>query len=348
VSYLSGQLGIVPDPTEQETVVSQLTRTIVGNGTPYHYLVQISTSLLLVLAANTAFADFPRLASILARDRFLPRVFQFRGDRLAFSTGIILLSLIAAALIVIFQGSVTELIPLYTIGVFVAFTLSQGGMVVHWWRARATDRQWRIRAAINGVGAVTTAVVSVEVALAKFALGAWMVLVLIPILVLMMWSVFKHYRAVDDALTLERPDQPLPEKLAPHVIVPISRLDRAALSALAFARAMSADVTAVHVTDDREAADLMRHRWRSRHEDIPLVIIESPYRSLIPPLLAYIDAKELQEPGRPVTVVLAEFVPRHLWEYVLHNQTALRLKLRLFFRPNTVVVDVPYRPIEPS
>jgi len=344
VSFLSGQIGIVPDPSEQETVVSQLTRTIVGNGTPFHYFVQISTSLLLVLAANTAFADFPRLASILARDRFLPRMFQLRGDRLAFSTGILLLSIIAAALIVVFQGSVTELIPLYTIGVFVAFTLSQAGMVVHWWRLRSSESTWRPRAAINAVGALTTAVVSVEVALAKFALGAWVVLLLIPVLVTMMWAIFKHYRGVEDALTLERTDQPLPERVSPRVVVPISRLDRAALSALAFARAISPDVTAVHVTDDREAADLMRHRWRSRREDIPLVVIESPYRSLIPPLLAYIDAKEQQEPGRPVTVVLSEFVPRHVWEYVLHNQTALRLKLRLFFRPNTVVVDVPYRP----
>jgi len=342
VSFLSGQLGIVPDPTEQETVVSQLTRTIVGSGTPYHYLVQIATALLLVLAANTAFADFPRLASILARDRFLPRIFQFRGDRLAFSSGIVLLSLVAAGLIVAFSGSVTNLIPLYTIGVFIAFTLSQSGMVKHWWRLRATEPRWQMRAAINGVGAVTTAVVSVEVAVAKFALGAWMIAVLIPLLITLMWAISRHYRTVGDALTLERSDTPLPRIAVPNVIVPIARLDRAALQALAFARSISADVTAVHVADDAHAAELMRERWRARDDGIALVVIESPYRALIPPLLAYVDARARQDGERPITIVLAEFVPHHFWEYVLHNQTALRLKVRLFFRPNTVVVDVPY------
>jgi amino acid transporter len=343
VSFLAGQLGIVPDPTEQETVVSQLTRTIVGTGTPFHYLVQIATALLLVLAANTAFADFPRLASILARDRFLPRLFQFRGDRLAFSSGIVLLSFVAAALIVAFSGSVTNLIPLYTIGVFIAFTLSQSGMVKHWWRLRATERQWRVRAAINGLGAVTTAIVSVEIAVAKFALGAWMIAVLIPMLIGLMWAISHHYRTVGDALTLERPDAPLPRMAVPQVIVPVARLDRAALHALAFARSISSDVTAVHVADDAAAAERMRERWHARDDGIALVVIESPYRALIPPLLAYVDARARQDPQRPMTMVLAEFVPRHFWEYGLHNQTALRLKLRLFFRPNTVVIDVPYR-----
>jgi amino acid transporter len=342
VSLLAGQLGIIPDPTEQETVVSQLTRTVVGTGTPFHYLVQIATALLLVLAANTAFADFPRLASILARDRFLPRVFQFRGDRLAFSSGIVLLSLVAAGLIVAFAGSVTNLIPLYTIGVFIAFTLSQSGMVRHWWRLRATERHWRVRAAINGIGAVTTAIVSLEVAVAKFALGAWMIAVLIPALIAVMWAISRHYRTVGDALTLERPDAPLPRIAVPNVIVPVARLDRAVLHALSFARSISPDVTAVHVADDAGAAEGMRERWRARNDGIALVVIESPYRALIPPLLAYLDARGRQDPERPITVVLAEFVPHHFWEYVLHNQTALRLKLRLFFRPNTVVIDVPY------
>src|SRR4051794_8712774 len=179
MSFLSGQLGILPDPTEQETVVSQLTRTLVGAGTPWHYLVQLSTAVLLVLAANTAFADFPRLSSILARDGFLPRVFQFRGDRLAFSTGIVVLAIVASALIVAFEGSVTNLIPLYTVGVFVAFTLSQAGMVRRWWRRRDEVTGWRHRAAVNGIGAVTTGVVAIEVAASKFLLGAWVVLILI-------------------------------------------------------------------------------------------------------------------------------------------------------------------------
>ncbi len=172
MSFLAGQLGILPDPTEEETVVSQLTRTLVGDNTPYHYLVQLSTALLLVLAANTAFADFPRLSSILGRDRFLPRLFAFRGDRLAFTSGIVLLAAIAAGLIVAFEGSVTNLIPLYTVGVFIAFTLSQAGMVQHWWRLRGQERGWQLRAGINGLGAVTTSIVAIEVGFSKFALGA--------------------------------------------------------------------------------------------------------------------------------------------------------------------------------
>src|SRR5207249_2319338 len=298
-SFLAGQLGIVPDPSEQETVVSQLTRTFVGNGTPYHYLVQISTALLLVLAANTAFADFPRLGSILARDRFAPHYFQFRGDRLAFTTGIVVLALLSAVLIVAFGGSVTNLIPLYTVGVFVAFTLSQAGMVRHWWKLRVTERGWRWRAVLNGLGAVATAIVAVVVGAAKFALGAWMVLILIPALIALMWAINHHYRAVEDALTIDQPHRALPRRGAPRVLVLVSRLDRASLEAVAYARSIA-------------------------------------------PLVAYIDALQKQEPQRPITVVLSEFVPRRPWEYLLHNQAALRLKLRLFFRPNTVVIDVPY------
>ena len=344
MSFLAGQLGIVPDPSEQETVVSQLTRTFVGNGTPYHYLVQISTALLLVLAANTAFADFPRLGSILARDRFAPHYFQFRGDRLAFTTGIVVLALLSAVLIVAFSGSVTNLIPLYTVGVFVAFTLSQAGMVRHWWRLRAKERGWRWRAALNGLGAVATAIVAMVVGAAKFALGAWMVLILIPALIALMWAINRHYRAVEDALTIDRPQRALPRRAAPRVLVLVARLDRASLEAVAYARSIAPLVTAVHVTDDPAEGESMRALWQNLEvdADTDLVILESPYRLLIPPLMAYIDALQKQEPERPITIVLSEFVPRRPWEYVLHNQAALRLKLRLFFRPNTVVIDVPY------
>jgi amino acid transporter len=344
MSFLAGQLGIVPDPTEQETVVSQLTRSFVGNGTPYHYLVQLSTALLLVLAANTAFADFPRLGSILARDRFAPHYFQFRGDRLAFTTGIVVLAVLSAVLIVAFGGSVTNLIPLYTVGVFVAFTLSQAGMVRHWWKLQGAERGWRWRAALNGLGAVATAIVAIVVGAAKFSLGAWMVLVLIPALIAVMWGINRHYRSVEDALTLEHPLAALPRRAAPRVLVLLARLDRASLEALGYARSISPLVTAVHVTDDPAEGDRVRDRWRTLgvDSDTDLVILESPYRALIPPLVAYIDALQKQEPLRPITVVLSEFVPRHPWEYLLHNQAALRLKLRLFFRPNTVVIDVPY------
>ena len=341
MSFLAGHLGIVPDPTEQQTVVSQMTALLVGEGTPFHYLVQLSTSLLLVLAANTAFADFPRLSSILARDGFMPRQFAYRGDRLAFSIGIIVLSLLSALLIVAFAGSVTNLIPLYTIGVFVAFTLSQSGMVRHWWKLRNTERGWQVRAAFNGVGAVATFIVAIVVGVAKFALGAWIILLLIPMLIAIMWGISRHYRSVRDALVLERPDTPL-LTMRPRVIVPVSRLDRATLYAFAFARSMGQDVLAVHVADGPEDAAQMKLRWDRWGGDVPLAIVESPYRVLIAPLVAYIDALGRQEPSRTIVVVLPEFVPRHFWEFLLHNQSALRLKLRLFYRRNTIVVDVPY------
>jgi amino acid transporter len=341
ISFLASQLGIVPDPSEQETVISQLTRTLVGAGTPYHYLIQISTALLLVLAANTAFADFPRLSSIVARDRFLPRQFQFRGDRLAFSVGIVVLALTAMVLIVTFEGSVTHLIPLYTVGVFMAFTLSQGGMVRHWWKLRDEVRGWRWRALLNGTGALATGSVAVIVGVAKFALGAWMILVLIPLLIAVMWAIERHYRHVERALAVPR-DERIGTVQQPVVIVPISRIDRAAITAIAYARSISDEVTAVHVNDDASEIDALRREWEARGDPVELVILESPYRALMGPLIAYIDAVDRLDPGRPVSIVLPEFVPRHWWEYPLHNQSALRIKLRLFFRPNTVVIDVPY------
>lgn len=342
MSFLAAHLGILPDPSEQKTVVSQLAAVLVGEGTPLHYLVQLSTATLLALAANTAFAGFPWLASVLGRDRFVPRQFRHRGDRLAFSTGILVLAIVAAGLIVGFGGSVTNLIPLYTVGVFIAFTLSQLGMVRRWWRLRDAEAGWQWRAGVNGLGAIATGLVAVVVGSAKFALGAWVVLVLIPILVAIMMTIQRHYNEVEDALTLERPDAPLAPPPHPQVVVPVSRLDRAALRALAFARSISTDVTAVHVTDDPEEAEATKRLWASWGENIPLVVVESPYRALIPPLLAYLDAIDSHNPNRPVTVLLPEFVPRRVWEYFLHNQTAFRLKLRLFFRPNTIVIDVPY------
>jgi hypothetical protein len=236
---------------------------------------------------------------------------------------------------------VTSLIPLYTVGVFVAFTLSQIGMVRHWWKLRDRERGWEIRAAFNGVGAMATAIVAVVVGFAKFALGAWMVLVLIPLLIALMWSIHRHYRSVRDALTLERVDTPLPT-MVPRVVVPVSRLDRSTMYALAFAKSIASDVIAVHVADGPDDAESMRRRWDRWNGGVPLAIVESPFRVLVAPLVAYIDALGRQDPSRTVVVVLPEFVPRHFWEYLLHNQSALRLKLRLFFRRNTVVADVPY------
>ena len=342
ISFLASQLGVIPDPLEKETVISQITRTLVGAGTPFHYLIQLSTAFLLVLAANTAFAGFPRLASILGKDRFLPRQFQYRGDRLAYSFGIMVLAVLAAALVYGFGGSVTNLIPLYTVGVFIAFTLSQSGMVVHWWRLRDEVRGWRWRAALNGLGALATGVVAIIVGVAKFALGAWIILLLIPLLIGLMWSIGRHYRSVQVALAVDPTSGALPRRVAPRVLVPVSRIDRATLNALAFATSISGDVTAVHVSNDADDLAAIKQEWERWGGPVNLVILESPYRALMGPLMAYIDATDRADPAQPTTVVLPEFVPSHIWEYPLHNQTALRLKLRLFFRRNTVVVDVPY------
>jgi amino acid transporter len=343
MSFLAGRLGIIPDPTEQETVISQMTRLLVGGGTPYHYLVQISTALLLVLAANTAFADFPRLASILARDRYAPRVFQFRGDRLAFTGGIVLLALIAGFLIVAFEGSVTNLIPLYTVGVFVAFTLSQSGMVRHHWKLRNAESGWRWRASINGLGAVTTGIVAVEVAISKFALGAWMVLVIVPVLIGILWATHEHYQRLALSRRAETPT--LADQVVVRAIVPVAEIGVPSRQALAYARAVApndAYVVAVHVTDDVASAANLRREWQEWEPGVELVIIESPYRFLAGPLLAYIDALRDSNPRDTMTVVMPEYVPSHWWEHLLHNQTALRLKGALLFHPGVVVTNVPY------
>jgi amino acid transporter len=342
LSFLATQMGVVPDISEQETVLSQITRTLVGAGTPFHYLVQVATALLLVMAANTAFADFPRLASILARDRYLPRVFQFRGDRLAFTGGIVVLALVSAILLGAFRGSVSALIPLYTVGVFLAFTLSQAGMVRHWLRLRFSESHWQRRALINGLGAVTTGLVAIEVAASKFALGAWMVLLLIPILIWLMSAIRGHYARLSRGMQAQTPTSR--GDVVIRAIVPVAELDVRARQALAFARAIAPDpgqVMAVHVTDDVESTIALREAWSRSGRGVELVVIESPFRSLSGPLLAYIEAQQEMHPKETITVVLPELVPGRWWEHLLHNQTALRLKAALLFRPGVVVANVP-------
>jgi amino acid transporter len=341
IAFLVTRLGIEPDGSEQYTVLSLLVRQLTGEGLVL-VVAQVATALILVLAANTSFADFPRLSSFLARDGFLPRQFAFRGERLAFTTGIIALSLVAIALLVTFNASVSGLIPLYTLGVFIAFTLSQGGMLVRWWRRR--EAGWRTGLAINGLGALTTAVVAVVVGVSNFFQGAWLVIVLVPILMLVLMGINRHYREMDQALALDHISPAEETAPRPIVIVPIARLDRPARQAIAFANSISSEAVAVHVTNDPDAADEMRERWPDWAGSTELVVVESPYRALIGPLLAYMDALQRQAPDRPVLVVLSEFVPKHWWENLLHNQTALRLKLRLFTRRNTIVADVPFHP----
>lgn len=339
LTYLATRIGIAPDRFEFETVNSMLTRSIVGDATPFYYLVQVSTAIILLLAANTGFSGFPRLASVLADDRFMPRQFAFRGERLAFSFGIIALALTSAVVLAAFHGSVTELVPLYTIGVFVAFTLSQSGLVRRWWRLR--NPGWRLSMGINTFGTIVTGTVLVVVAYTKFFYGAWMVLVVMPILVGLLYAINRHYRSVQDALTLARPDEPIPQWRPPVVLIPVARLDRATLQAVAFARSISPTVRAVHIASTAESAAEFERRWTRWTREVPLDVIESPYRSLLQPLLRYIDRID-QRDDRPITVVLAEFVPRNWWEWILHSQTALRLKLSLLFRPNTIVIDIPY------
>jgi amino acid transporter len=352
IAYLSATIGLVPDESEQQTILSQLVRVVAGDGWIL-VLAQVATALILILAANTSFADFPRLSSFLARDAFLPRQFAFRGDRLAFTTGIVSLAGLAVVLLVWFEGSVAALIPLYTLGVFIAFTLSQAGMLFRWWRRR--EPGWQRGLVINGLGALTTAVVALVVGVSNFTSGAWLVMVLTPLMMLMLTAIRRHYRAFDAAL---RPAGIAPDGSAaaagappgptitttaePIVIVPIARIDRPALGALAFARRLSPRATAIHVTNDATDAADLREQWSALGNGMELVVVESPYRALMGPLLRYMDALQAQDPSRPVVVVLSEIVPRHWWENLLHNQSSLRLKLRLFGRRNTIVADVPY------
>ena len=346
ISFLATHIGIQVDATETKSVLGLLTQSIVGDG-PFFYLVQAATAIILVLAANTSFSGFPRLASILAIDRFMPRQFSQRGDRLAFSFGIIVLAIISALLLILYQGSVNGLIPLYTIGVFIAFTLSQAGLVRHWLRERG--RGWRFSAAINALGAVVTGVVTLVVAVTKFQLGAWMVLAVMPVMVYLMWRVHQHYRTIEDELLIPRGVRVMLQPRRPRIIVPVSRIDKAALHALSLARGLGSDVSAVHISFDEEGANAFKERWaRSIGADLPLEVIVSPYRSLLAPMLSYLDAIDDGNPDRPIVVVLAEFVPRHFWDAALHNQTALRLKLALFTRPNTSVIDVPYHLEDPE
>jgi hypothetical protein len=291
-----------------------------------------------VLAANTAFADFPRLASLVSRDRFLPRQFMNQGDRLAFSNGILVLSSFAALLIIAFGGVTESLLPLYMIGVFVSFTLSQTGMVVHWRRDRTAG--WRTSAFINGFGAVVTGVVLVVVAVTKTLEGAWIVLLLIPCIVAAFRATRLHYDRVAEQLTLRGYE--------PHarrhntVLIPIGGIQRAVVEALRYAETLSDDVRAVYVDVDVAATEHVRRGWEAWGGRVQLVVLDSPFRSLLEPLLEYIEQVGAERPGDYVTVILPEFVPARWWQHLLHNQRALLIKGALLFRPNTVVTSVPF------
>ncbi|HMD33457.1 MAG TPA: amino acid permease, partial [Vicinamibacterales bacterium] len=325
-------------PTSSESGVSQLARAMFGSGTVVYYLVQAATTLILVLAANTAYADFPRLASIVSRDRFLPRQFMNQGDRLAFSNGILVLSAFAAILIIGFKGDTQSLLPLYMIGVFISFTLSQAGMVIHWRQARTPG--WKTSAFINGFGAIVTGIVLVIVAITKTLEGAWIVLLLIPAIVMVFKATRRHYDGVASQLTL-RGYVPQP-KVHNTVLIPIGGIQRAVVEALRYAETLSDDVRAVYVDVDAAATEQLQREWKQWGGHVKLVVLQSPFRSMMEPLLEYIEEVERERTDDYVTVILPEFVPARWWQHLLHNQRALLIKGALLFRPNTVVTSVPF------
>lgn len=321
-----------------ETLVSQIARTIFGTG-PVYYSIQFSTTAILILATNTCFADFPRLASVIAKDRFLPRQLTNLGDRLVFSNGMIVLALVAIVLLVAFQGDVHSLIPLYMVGVFLAFTLSQAGMVVHWRRSTEPGRVWR--AALNTVGAIATGLVLLIVAVVKFQEGAWMVVFALAAVMFFFRKVRNHYYMVGRQLSLAGYEKP---QAARHtVIIPVPAApNRIVLAAVEYAKSISRDVMAVHVSANGEGRDELVARWKKFVDDVPLVVFESPYRSVVRPLLRFIDEVEDLRQDDKITVLLPEFIPDRWWHSLLHNQTSLLFKGALLFRPGTVVTSVPY------
>ena len=328
-----------PIPSEAESALSTMGRVVFGDGTLLYYLLQFSTMAILVLAANTAYADFPRLAAIIGADGFLPRQFAARGDRLVFSNGILILAGAASVLLVVFGGDVTALIPLYAVGVFTSFTLSQTGMVRHHLKERA--RGWRMSVVNSALGAVATFVVAVVVVVSKFMIGAWIVVVLIPLVVLFFRAISFHYRAVGVQLAVDPGPEAPP--LRHGVVVLVGAVNRSALMALRYARSIHADdLVAVSVAIDEEHADRLTEQWRSFGLSVPLEVLESPYRDLTTVVLAHLDELERRWGHDLITVVIPQAVVPHWWQAVLHNQSALALKVRLLNRRNTVVASVPY------
>jgi amino acid transporter len=357
ITFLTSRFGLVPHETGGETIVSQLGKATLGQNVMY-YAYQVATALVLFLAANTSFNGFPPLGAILARDRFLPRQFAFRGDRLSYSNGIMILAAAAAVLLAAFGGEVTKLIPLYALGVFVSFTLSQTGMVKHTFRLK--EAGWRGGMLISAVGAVATAIVAVVIGVTKFVSGAWISVLMMLALMLMFALIRRHYdwfaeriRVNEDELPVGIPtavpivrtgERDQPDYLPPrdHVIVPVDGVNKISLGAVGMARELSRMVTAVHLTDSREAAEEFREQWQRGIPDVPLQIIESPYRQFVAPMLEYLHLLANSETQR-IIVILPSFVPRHWWERLLHNRDALRLRPFLSEDPAVRLVDFPYR-----
>jgi amino acid transporter len=344
LSVLSFAFGIVPDPAEKVTLIAQVSRQVYGDGIVFVFF-QVVTTLILVLAANTGFNGAPRLARILAVDGYMPRQFAIVGDRLAYSWGIGILAGFSCALIWLFDASVAALIPLYSIGIFLSFAISQAGMVRHWYEERS--RGWRWKLGLNLVGAVLTAAVFVVSAASKIPNGAWVVIVAVPILVGLMVWVRAQYRGQEAALFVA-PDAVVPR---PHrsqrVVVPVNGINRAVVQAVNVGRTIGSDIRAVYVTDDPDAGEKLRERWNRQLPDVPFVVVESPYRAFVGPLVAYLDVLDHtwspEKEAPTMVVVLPEYVGRHWWDRILYNQTARRLRAVLVGREHTVILDVPYR-----
>lgn len=336
-------LAVVAAP--EETILSALARRLLGRG-PAYFWVQSSTMLILAVAANTSYAGFPRLAALLAADGFLPRQLTGLGDRLVFANGILLLSLTTGVLIVLFGGDSHTLIPLFAVGVFLAFTLSQAGMVIHWWRERGAA--WRLKLGVNAVGALATGSTVAVIGTTRFVAGAWITILLIPALVALFLWIRRHYRMVAEQLSMTDYAPSTSPTLCPRTVVPISGVHRGMADAVDYARSISRDVTAVYVELEPGAGEPLREKWEHWWPDVPLVVLPSPYRSLIGPLLDFLDrTDEEHADGQLATVILPEFVPAHWWHSFLHNQTAWLIKAALLYRRRHLgfqraIVDVPY------
>ena len=336
-------LGIVALP--QETILSALARHLLGTG-PIYFLIQSSTMLILAVAANTSFADFPRVSAIQAKDGLLPRQFTGLGDRLVFANGIVILAAATAALIIGFHGDMHALIPLFAVGAFLAFSLSQAGMVVHWWRLRG--RGWVFKIAANGLGALATFMTLIVVGYSKFLEGAWITIILIPMIVIVFLRIRAHYNHIRDELSLQGLPPSLKPLPAPRIVIPISGVHRGIVDAVDYARSISNAVTAIYVEMEAGDADAVRERWNRLWPDVPLVVLSSPYRSIVQPILDFLDRTDSEHnDGQLATVILPEFVPAKWWQSLLHNQTAWLLKAALLYRRRNrgyqqAIIDIPY------
>lgn len=356
ISFISNHISAVP--SETETVISQLGRTVFEGRGILYLMVISATTVILIMAANTAFADFPRLSALVAKDGFLPRQLNFRGSRLVYSNGIITLAVIASILIIAFNASVTLLIPLYAIGVFLSFTLSQTGMALRWRKIGRLkdgeeviepgsvlryDRNWRFKMAVNGFGGLCTFIVMLIFAVTKFTEGAWIVLIIIPFLVRMFFTVHRHYKDLASRLTLDK-FSGLPARHTRHrVIMPVSGVHQGTLEALRYARLLSDDVTAVHISIDPSETEKVQNKWKTWGEGTRLVILDSPFRLFLEPLLEYIEEiLDNRQPNETITIVVPQFMPSKRWHYALHMRTADLLRQELLSRHGVMVTDVPY------